>query len=266
MIPERPFYFLRHGRTDWEPRRALSGVLRHSTERDGIAQAHEAAEYTFASLSTARLPELSLLRAGLRTVRRVCRKQLGQRCNDTVGPYVSISGQPLARCVEPDCKDPQPLRCRDLPFQVVTNHPRISCIDSKLAQSMQVCSLVGLSKRVLAFDLDMVETIRKVEPVDLGSLRLGCSIGHKREARAVRPQRLYDVVSVREQAHVLIAIGGKPVGNPLGKPGGGHEASRARQRCKRSSDDLTPRIRQPHAPAAMPLSIGPEVPGECAYG
>src|SRR5262245_536108 len=130
-------------------------------------------------------------------------------------------------------------------------------------RSMQVCSLVGLSKRVLAFDLDMVETIRKVEPVDLGSLRLGCSMGHKREARAARPQRVYDVVSVREQAHVLITIGRKPVGKPLDKPGGGHAASRARQRRERSSDDLTPRIRPP---AAMPLSIGPEVPSECGYG
>jgi hypothetical protein len=37
---------------------------------------------------------------------------------------------------------------------------------------MQVCSLVGLSELVLTFDLDVVETICEVEPVQLGSLGL----------------------------------------------------------------------------------------------
>src|SRR5262249_46751438 len=137
----------------------------------------------------------------------------------------------------------------------------------KLAQSMQVCSLVGFSELVLALDLNVVETTCKVEAVQLGSLGLGCSVGHKCEARAACPERVNDVVSIREQAHVLIAIDRKPVGKPLGNPGGGHPASRARQNCKSPSDDLTPRIRQPpHAPEAMPLGISPEVPGECTYG
>jgi hypothetical protein len=127
---------------------------------------------------------------------------------------VRSSGQPLARGVEPDAKDAQPLRCRNLPFQVVTDHSSVSCFGTKLAQSTQVCSLVGFFELVLAFDLDVVETACKVEPVYLGSLRLRCSIGHKREVRAARPERVYNVVSIREQAHVLIAMRRKPVGKP----------------------------------------------------
>ena len=70
------------------------------------------------------------------------------------------------------------------PFQVVTDHPGISCIDPKLAEGMEVGPLIGLSELVLALDLNVVETTCQVETFDLGSLRFGCSIGHQGEARA----------------------------------------------------------------------------------
>ena len=43
-------------------------------------------------------------------------QQLGQRCDDTIGHYVSISGKPFAFTIKPDGKNTKPLRCHNLPF------------------------------------------------------------------------------------------------------------------------------------------------------
>jgi hypothetical protein len=193
-------------------------------------------------------------------------QQLGQRCDDTIGHYVSISGKPFAFTIKPDCKNTKPLWSHNLPFQVVTDHPGISCINSKLAESVEVGALIGFAEPVLAFDLDVIKATRQVETFDFGSLVLGCSVGHESEPHAARLERIDDVVRIRKQAHLVIAIGRKPVSEASGDLGRWHRASRLRQPLEAYSDDLAPCVPQPHTPQAMSLGIRPEVPGEGAYG
>jgi len=43
-------------------------------------------------------------------------QQLGQRSDDTIGHYVSISGKPFAFTIKPDGKNTKPLWRHNLPF------------------------------------------------------------------------------------------------------------------------------------------------------
>jgi broad specificity phosphatase PhoE len=62
MIPERPFYFLRHGETDWNRGGRYQGHCETQLNATGIAQAHAAAEL-LAAASINRIVSSPFLRA-----------------------------------------------------------------------------------------------------------------------------------------------------------------------------------------------------------
>jgi broad specificity phosphatase PhoE len=62
MIPKRPFYFLRHGQTDWNLEGRYQGHADTPLNRTGIAQAHAAAE-CLAEVAIDRIVVSPLIRA-----------------------------------------------------------------------------------------------------------------------------------------------------------------------------------------------------------
>ena len=72
MIPDRPFYFLRHGQTDWNRDARYQGTSEVPLNATGIAQAHAAAE-VLAGVRIDRIVASPLIRA-LKTAAIVAEK------------------------------------------------------------------------------------------------------------------------------------------------------------------------------------------------
>src|SRR5258708_39804963 len=83
--------------------------------------------------------------------------------------------------VHPDRVDAEALRHLDLPFQVVADHPGVTGLDAERSHGVVIGSLVGLAKTVLALDLDVIESLRQREALDLAPLRCARAISDERK-------------------------------------------------------------------------------------
>ena len=79
------------------------------------------------------------------------------------------------------------LRGDDLPFEVIADHPGPVRADSEHFHRLVVGSFLGLAEAVFALDLDVVETVFKGEPHDLGALRLGRPVGDQKSLGTLSP-------------------------------------------------------------------------------
>jgi hypothetical protein len=79
--------------------------------------------------------------------------------DDAVGADWAVGRQADAVAVVPDRVDAEPLRCHDLPFKVVADHPGLVRPDSEHFHRMSVGALLGLAETVLALDLDVIKAV-----------------------------------------------------------------------------------------------------------
>src|SRR5690606_41010771 len=123
--------------------------------------------------------------------------------DDAVGADVHAGREALAEVVVPDAEYAEPLWGRDLPFEVVADHPGVLGMDAERLHGVAVGALLRLAEAGLALDLHVVEAAGEVEASDLGALCVGRAIGHQGQAQAARPQ-LVDGLDCAGEAGVLL--------------------------------------------------------------
>jgi hypothetical protein len=93
-------------------------------------------------------------------------------------------GPPSA--VDPDTEQSQVLRRRDIPLEVVADHPRIGGINLQFGERPLIHPSIRLSVTQLPFYEDCVEQVAKLEPSDLFSLGRAGAVRQKRKPAARR--------------------------------------------------------------------------------
>src|SRR5260221_12228893 len=117
----------------------------------------------------------------------------------------AIRRQSLPIGIVPDRKYPEPLRRRDLPFEVVADHPHVSWFESQCGKRMPIGAFLRLAEALLAFDLNVIETMLEGEARDLCALRLTRSVGDQRQLNAALLQSVERLAGAGKQRHLLIA-------------------------------------------------------------
>src|SRR6476646_3516634 len=127
---------------------------------------------------------------------RALRFQLGQRADDSVGPYAAELRLTVAGRVDPDGEDTQFLRLRDVPFEIVPCHPDIGRRDCKALQRQFVDSSVGFSKSHFSLDQYGIDKGAKAEFIALPALGPAIAVGQQSKAASVRAKPLHGFQSI----------------------------------------------------------------------
>ena len=87
-----------------------------------------------------------------------------ERADDVVRGHCAVLGQAAAARVDPDARHAELLRRRDVPLEVVADHPRVRRASTPSAlKRPSIHALVRLSESQLPFDENRVEQIRELE-------------------------------------------------------------------------------------------------------
>jgi hypothetical protein len=127
--------------------------------------------------------------------------------------------------------------------------------DLESFHGVHVRALLRLAEPMLSLDPDVVETVSELEPLDLGALRLGRSVGDQGEEHAPPLQGVDHLMGIGEQVNLLLPVLGKSIRQPVR-----HVARRNRPPCRgelreRCDNILAPRLEQTLAPDAVPLGV-----------
>jgi hypothetical protein len=98
-----------------------------------------------------------------------------------------------------------PLWTRDIPFEVVADHPRVYRRDVERLEGTDIDARVGLAEADLAFDENHIEQIGESEAIDLLSLRVGGSVGQQCQTTASISKPLNRRHSFIDGANAMVA-------------------------------------------------------------
>lgn len=156
--------------------------------------------------------------------------------------------------IDPYPEHAEPLRRRDIPFEMVANHPGVGGSYTQIGERATIDALVGLPKSQLSFDKNRVEEIGKTEPLDFLPLRRTGTVGYQRKPATRRAQPSQRLDRVRKSLHSFIAA--PAVGIADSRRDGGVLDTGFEQR---EPDDLASRNVECEPAGAMALGIAPEL-------
>jgi hypothetical protein len=143
--------------------------------------------------------------------------QLGEPPDNSIRLHGMPCWQASASEVDPDPVDALSLRLRDVPLEIIANHPGVTRGNTQRIKRSRVHTRVGFTEPELTLDENQIEQIGQAESIDFIPLHVAAAVGQQRQATTARPQPCDGINRIRKRLQPSVTQVVIQVANPPGQ-------------------------------------------------